>query len=104
MFSANMFISLLQRQVIQLLPWYSRATRPQIANHPNQDVIQILATFVRTEEDYLQHRKEQRERLSTIKTAKNSVNSSIDTWVSAIEATRKIRKTNKLGLKPLREK
>ena len=39
-----------------------------------------------------------------MKTAKNSVNSSIDTWVSAIEATRKIRKTNKLDLKPLREK
>jgi hypothetical protein len=64
MFSANMFISLLQRQVIQLLPWYSRATRQQIENYPNQEIIQILATLVRTEEEYLQHRKEQRERLA----------------------------------------
>ena len=64
MFSANMFISLLQRQVIQLLPWYSRATRQQIDNYPNQEIIQILATLVRTEEEYLQHRKEQRERLA----------------------------------------
>jgi len=86
-----MFISLLQRQVIQLLPWYSRATRQQIENYPNQEIIQILATLVRTEEEYLQHRKEQRERLSTMNTDKNSINSSIDIWVIQIEAMQEDR-------------
>ena len=86
-----MFISLLQRQFIQLLPWYSRATRQQIENYPNQEIIQILATLVRTEEEYLQHRKEQRERLSTMNTDKNSVISSIDTWVHEIEAMQEDR-------------
>ena len=99
-----MFISLLQRQVIQLLPWYSRATRQQIENYPNQEIIQILATLVRTEEEYLQHRKEQRERLSTMNTDKNSINSSIDIWVIQIEAMQEDREDKQAELTAIQEK
>jgi hypothetical protein len=86
------------------LAWYSRATRQQIKNYPNQEIIQILATLVRTEEEYLQHRKEQRERLSTMNTDKNSVISSIDTWVHEIEAMQEDREDKQAELTAIQEK
>ena len=69
-----MTITPIQQQVIQLLPWYLAATLYQRSSHPDQDAIQAMDALVSTDVEYLQIRKAERKKLSTMNTAKNSVN------------------------------
>jgi len=65
-----MTITPIKKQLIQLLSWYLTATLQQRASHPDQGVIQMLEALVSTELEYLQFHKAEREKLSTINTAK----------------------------------
>ena len=93
-----MTITPIQQQVIQLLPWYLAATLYQRSSHPDQDAIQALDALVSTDVEYLQVRKAEREKLSTMNTAKNSVNSSVDMWVGEIVAMQDDREDKQAGI------